>query len=100
MKMFACSVLDKAVGAYSAPQFFRSTGEAVRSFMDAVASNETPFHRHAEDYVFMCVGEWDDNAGILSGREPQRLISAVECVNPVPAGDGSQAKVVQGKVAL
>lgn len=82
MIMQVCAVLDKKVGAFSAPQVFRSRGEAIRSFMDACASAETPFARHAEDYSFFVLAEYDDNTGqflVASDHFPVQLITGLEC---------------------
>lgn len=75
------SVLDKQVGAYLPPFFVRTKGEAVRSFMDAVKDPKHQFARHPDDYVLFQCGEFEDGTGIFSSREPDRIISARECVD-------------------
>lgn len=57
------SILDKAVKAFSAPHIFRSEGEAVRAFQDAVAQEGSPFNRHRGDYCYCFLGTFDDNTG-------------------------------------
>lgn len=83
MILSMCAVYDKKVGAYVAPQFFRSNGEAIRAFMDAVASSDTPFAKHPEDYHFSLLGTYDDGLGIVThdGNGPSVLITALECVS-------------------
>lgn len=80
MKLMLCAVLDKQVGAMTPPQCFRSKGEALRSFMDACAQENGNFNRHAVDYVFVHVGDFDDCTGELSGK-PVQLVTALECVS-------------------
>lgn len=77
LKMF--SVYDKKVGAFTAPMFFRSKGEAIRSFTDA-CSREENFRRHREDYGFAYLGDWDDNTGLFEPvpSGPEFVISALD----------------------
>ncbi|AKI26924.1 DNA binding protein VP5 [Gokushovirinae Fen672_31] len=83
MRLGIYSVLDKAVGAYLRPFYTRSKMEAIRSFSDAVADEKSDFGKHAEDFVMMYHGEFDDNSGVFYPVDPQRVISAIECF---PAG--------------
>lgn len=78
MKLLLCAVLDKQVGAFTPPQAFRSKGEALRSFMDACAREDSNFARHAVDYVFCHLADMDDNTGEISGK-PVQLMTALEC---------------------
>ncbi|AZL82722.1 nonstructural protein [Apis mellifera associated microvirus 7] len=81
--MYACAVFDKKVNAYMYPQFFRTKGEATRSFMDAVGAEAAPFRKHAEDYVFCYLGQYDDNTGQFEnapGNLPEILMTAMDCL--------------------
>ena len=81
MILMACATLDKKIGAYMLPQFFRTRGEAMRAFIDACGSPESPFARHSEDYVFCCVGSYDDAEGkFLTITPPDVLMSAVDAL--------------------
>lgn len=82
MMMYACAVFDKKVNAYMNPQFFRTKGEAIRSWMDAVLSEAAPFKRHAEDYVFCCLGSYDDSTGTFENSKgvPEILMTANDCL--------------------
>lgn len=80
MQLHVFSVLDKAVGAYLAPFFARSKGEAIRSFTDACHDEKSLFHQHGTDYVLMYLGEFDDNSGLFRTGEPERLLGAFEAV--------------------
>lgn len=82
MRMLVCSVFDTKVGAYASPHFFRSRGEAVRSFMDAVLAEGSPFGRHRGDYRFFLIGEWDDQTAVLVAIPPEPLLGADEVGPP------------------
>ena len=81
MIMYACAILDKKVGAYMKPEFFRTKGEAIRAFADACHNPEGNLKRHSEDYVFCCLGTYDDNAGNFQCPQvPEILSTAVEAL--------------------
>lgn len=80
MQILVFSVYDKAVKAYLKPFYGRSRGEAIRSFMEAVSDAKHEFAKHASDYVMFYLGDFDDATGIFSPREPERVISALECM--------------------
>lgn len=75
-------VRDKAVGAYMAPFYARSRGEALRSFMDASA-DANRFAKHAPDYDLYYLGTFDDATGLFvqGADNPERVMNALE-VNP------------------
>lgn len=79
MKMRVYAVLDKAVAAYLNPLLFRSHGEAVRSFQDAIANEGSQFAKHKSDYAFCHLGFYDDNLG------------AFDCGAPVVVMEGATA---------
>jgi hypothetical protein len=74
------SVFDKAVGAYLPPFYSRSKGEALRSFITACNDEKSQFNVHSGDFVMFHVGVWDDASGLHHPIEPQRVISATECL--------------------
>lgn len=81
MIMQVCAIYDKKVGAYMLPQFFRTKGEAMRAFLDACAQESAPFKRHAEDYYFCRLGEYDDVAGrVECVATPEILLTALDGV--------------------
>lgn len=86
MKMFVCAAYDAAVKAYTQPMFFRSVAEAIRGFQDAVVAEGSQFGRHAADYHFSLLGEFDDNDGsFVQAAAPTRLVTALELADPFPA---------------
>jgi hypothetical protein len=76
------SVFDKAVGAFLPPIFIRSRGEMMRSFQSAVNSPDHQFAAHAADYTLMALGLWDDQSGMFSAIDPERVIGALELLEP------------------
>lgn len=83
MKLLMFSVYDKAVKAYMQPFFSRSRGEALRSFVDACNDEKRDLKKHATDFTLHYLGEWDDGSGISSPVDPERIISASECLRDV-----------------
>ena len=78
MKLELYSVFDKAVKAYMTPFFARARGEAIRSFGDAANDEKHQFGKHANDFVLYYIGEFDDQSGIVTRVDPERVISAIE----------------------
>ncbi|AXH77027.1 MAG: nonstructural protein [Microviridae sp.] len=97
MELGVYSVLDKAVGAYLRPFYVRTKSEAIRSFAEACGDEKSEFCKHPDDYVLYSHGVFDDNSGIFSCGEPERVISAREC-----RADGEAPNKVQrkGPIAL
>ena len=79
------AVHDAAVGCFNQPLFFRSRGEAVRSFQGAVADENSQFARHAKDYSLWFVGTYDDSlASFEAPSKPDRVCGALDfAVQPV-----------------
>lgn len=80
MILEAYAVHDSAVGAYNRPMFFRSRGEAVRSFQQACNTPEAGFLSHPEHYSFWLIGLFDEATGVLSATDLARVCGAVDFV--------------------
>lgn len=82
MKMVVCSIFDRKVNAYGPPMFFRTKGEAIRSFMDAVAGKDSPMRRYPDDYFMAYIAEFDDSTGefLNSKPVPEMMMNALDCV--------------------
>ncbi|WNK14406.1 MAG: nonstructural protein [Microvirus sp.] len=91
MKMRVYAVLDKAVEAYLNPLFFRSKGEAHRSFVDAIAQEGSQFARHKSDYAFCFLGFYDDNLGRFESTSPVVELDGATALGALSAVDLSDA---------
>ena len=54
---------------YSRPFFSLTHGEAIRTFTDAVNTEDSPYNRHPADYTLFHVGSFDDSLGALTPAE-------------------------------
>lgn len=64
-KLYMCAVYDSKVGAFMTPMFFQSTGQAIRSFSDAVNTKDSDFARHPEDYGLFELGTFESGSGMM-----------------------------------
>lgn len=77
MKLKVFSIFDCKVAAYMTPFFMRSTGEAERSFADAVkARKEGSIGEHPEDYTLFELGVWDDETAQIELYEAKRSLGS------------------------
>jgi len=82
MKLEVYAVHDAAVGAYNSPLFFRSRGEAVRSFQNGVKDEQSGFSAHAKDYSFWFIGVYDTDSAKLVASELDRVCGALDFIDP------------------
>lgn len=78
MKYLAFCIRDVQVGAYNRPYFMVSKGQAIRSFTDEVnrPSDDNPLYKHPSDYEMFCVGEFDEDTGLLVPLpQPELVVS-------------------------
>lgn len=77
------AIRDTKVEAYSQPYFFRSQGEAIRSFTDTVNDRSTLFNRHPNDYAFFHLGTFDDQSASFDlFPAPLHVGLAVDFITP------------------
>lgn len=67
------AVRDRAVDAYGSPFTTPAIGQAVRSFVDEVNREGSPFFMHPEDYDLFLLGEFDEQAGRLIALDPRQV---------------------------
>ncbi len=72
----AFTIFDSKTELFGKPFFCTTSGEAVRTFSDAVNDQQGPFFRHAEDYVLFEIGTYDDAVGVLDSNLPVNLGNA------------------------
>lgn len=80
LRMFA--VFDKAVQAFMQPFYARATGEAIRTFTDAVNDAQSPFYKHPNDFELYSVGVFDPASGEITTSEGVvRVLVAADVLN-------------------
>jgi len=76
--MKVCSIFDTKSEAWMTPLFFQATGQAVRSFADAVNQADSDFGKHPEDYTLFVLADWDPQEGKLEVlKAPVALVTGV-----------------------
>ena len=80
VKLF--TVYDSKAEAYFPPWIAPTIKAALRAFSDQVNKSGTPVNSHPEDYALFCIGEFDDNSGIVKSISPHMpLGKAIELVD-------------------
>lgn len=54
------TIYDSKAEAYSYPHQFKTRGEFIRAFQDALKNPETMYAKYPEDYTAFEIGEWDE----------------------------------------
>lgn len=81
MKVF--TVYDSKVEAYLPPLFYKSRGEFLRAFTEAVSDPKSNLGKYPGDYTAFEVGTWDDsNCKFTLHVTPESLGVGVEFVRP------------------
>lgn len=63
MRLSVYCVRDAKVGAYMAPFFMRSRGEALRSWETVVNDPSTQFFKYPGDFCLFELGSFDEDSG-------------------------------------
>lgn len=104
MQLYVCAVYDKGIEAYNTPMYFRAIGEAKRSFLDACSpeKGQAMFMSHPEDYVFFCLGQFDDKTGIFQQADtgPFPVMTALEAVSIMKREDAPLTQEEHSKSPL
>lgn len=64
------SVYDRKALIYNPPFYAPTDGAAIRIVQDAANDPNSQLGRHPADYVLYCVGQYDDQKGLLTGNQP------------------------------
>ena len=81
MKHQVFSIFDIAANSYARPFFLPANGIAIRVFTDLAVNAETDVGKHPKDYTLYNIGEFDDQTGELTNKEPKLpLLSGLEAV--------------------
>lgn len=72
------SVKDAKAAAYAPPFFLHRMEVAMRTFRDALKDPSHPMSQHPEDYALYCLGEFDDESGLLHSADHPVLVTTAE----------------------
>lgn len=70
MILKAYSVYDRKALTYNPPYYAPTDGAAIRIIADAANDANSSLGRHPHDYVLFCLGEYDDQKGLLTPMQP------------------------------
>ena len=98
MILKAYTVFDVAAGVYDRPFFAHSDKVALRSFADIAVNKDHPIGQHPEDYSLFAIGEYDDNTGVIKGRDRECLATALEMVSQAQRVDSEKVAELELKV--
>lgn len=59
------AVYDSKAEFFADPMFFRTTGEAMRSWEDAANNPELDISKYAADFTFFHIGTYDVDLGVM-----------------------------------
>lgn len=96
-KLVVCSVFDSCAQVFGTPMFFRSKGEALRSWDEECNRAESVVAKHPEDFSLMEIGTYDDSTGMFealpavsnlglaaSYKKHDALVKRPQAVTPAP----------------
>lgn len=84
LKVF--TVYDSKAETYAQPFFSSTTGQAIRSFQDAVEQPDHIFNKHAADFTLFEIGVYDDATGALHSLEAKvNLGTALDYIPKIDA---------------
>lgn len=68
------SVFDVKVAAYAQPFFMRTSGEAVRAFVQSCNDENTQLAKTPEDFSLFELGEFNDQNGLMTSYDHPKVI--------------------------
>lgn len=78
MKYLVYTVYDTKAEVYMHPFYFRTEGEAKRTFTSVVNDPNSDFYKNPEDYVFFQVAVFDDHDSSFDSIPPKSIGVAIE----------------------
>lgn len=75
------SIFDVKADAYRNLFTMNTKAQAIRAFSDLAHDKSTDVGMHPEDYRLVCVGEFDDSAGVLFPSNVESLGFAIEWIS-------------------
>ena len=93
MKLHIYTIYDVASGIYMRPFFQQTDGQATRSFSDIALDAEHEIGKHPEDYTLYRIGSYNDNTGIIEGENPEKILTALQCISKAQHVDKHQMEI-------
>lgn len=78
MKIKMFSIYDVKSEIHHPPHYCHTTGHAIRHFTTLFSQQETTFAKFPEDFRVMEVGEFDDQTGKVTPKEPHLIAQGTE----------------------
>ena len=78
-KIFA--VRDTKSDGFARPSFFISDEAAIRAFSTAVDGGDENMTRFPDDFTLYRLGVYDDESGIITGSDPDRVLTGLEALS-------------------
>lgn len=73
MKLMMFSVYDEKAEIYNKPFHFPNMETMKRTMIDLVMKKDNDVGKHPEDYLCFCIGEFDEDTGVLTGIPEKKL---------------------------
>lgn len=74
MILSAYAIYDHALKCYATPFFSQNDASATRSFAMLKNDPTTPFSQFYQDFDLYCLGQFEDDTGLLIPLSPTRLV--------------------------
>lgn len=75
--MHVFSIYDTKAEAYNLPFFKKTLGLAVRDFEEASNDPDSPFAKHAADFVLFYIADFDEQKGVFHNVTAQNMGTAL-----------------------
>lgn len=89
------AVYDYKAEAYLQPFTMETTGQAIRSFADAVNDPKSMWYRHPKDFVLYELGSFDEKEGVFKNEGVSKLVVTADQLKVDDGvGDPSQLDLI------
>lgn len=80
MRLYVCSVRDRATSSYGNPMCVVAVGAALRGFSDEANRKDSEIGKHPEDYDLYKLGEFDTDTGLFDCGVPEQIAIGKNCI--------------------
>lgn len=77
------SILDTRSGCYGSLMTFTNDATAIRAFIEMLISGDSNsmLALYPTDYVLSCIGQFDQQTGLINSNVPSIVINGIEALN-------------------